>query len=283
MCSPRVMQHVQAALSGKVNRRNAIGTFGGAAVAGMTGSRAFAQATPVEATPVASSAGGVLDLTHTLTPKTPVWPGNESFAHEPVRTYAEHGFYGQALNFWEHTGTHYDAPAHFIEGNDTGEFLDPSKLVAPLVVIDISARAAEDADTGVSVEDIEAWESANGAIPQGAFVAMYSGWSLKIDDSEAFVNLDADGVMHYPGFMPAASELLLEQYGIVGVGVDTLSLDPGNSTDFGTHIAVLGSGNYGIEGLNNLEKAPAVGGTVVVGAAKHEAASGGHARVLVLT
>lgn len=292
MCSPEVLRVVRERVSAEnsLNRRQAIG-FAGAMVAGavlLPGSVGAQSATPVGtamATPSVTdiSVSAIVDLTHTLTPETPVWPGNESFVHESVRNYDEHGFYAQALTVWEHTGTHLDAPAHFVEGADTAEFLPVANFVAPLVVIDISARAADDPDASVTPDDIYAWEQEHGDIPMGAFVAMTSGWQQYIDDAERFVNTDADGVMHFPGFHPDAARLLVEQRSIVGVGTDTLSLDPGNSTDFGTHLAVLGAGMYGIEGLAALDQVPASGATLIVGAPKHQDASGGPARVLALT
>jgi kynurenine formamidase len=285
MCSPEILAIVRERLhaNGAVGRRKVLGATG-AAVAGATmlPRLGVAQgATPI-ASPVSPGWTSVIDLTHLMTPETPVWPGNEAFRAEPVRTYDEHGFYAQALSVWEHTGTHVDAPAHFFDGLDTAEFLPVENFIAPLVVIDISARAAGDVDTALMVEDIDALEAVNGTIPDRAFVAMHSGWAAQIDDAEAFVNADADGVMHYPGFDPEASTFLVEQRNIVGIGVDTLSLDPGNSTTFGSHVAVLGASRYGIEGLANLDQAPASGATIVVGAPKHLNASGGPSRVFAL-
>lgn len=240
---------------------------------------AFAQSTP-EATPVSEIRAPIVDLTHLMDSSIPVWPGNEPFTAEPAKTFENDGFYQQKVTFWEHTGTHFDAPIHFIEDGITSDAIDIGMLFAPLAVIDISARAAEDADTSLTVDDILAYEATYGELPSGALVAMNSGWSSKWDDPEAFVNLDADGVQHYPGFHPDAAEFLVTERDIVGVGVDTLSQDPGNSTDFGTHITILGAGKYGIEGLNNLSAVDPAGATVYVGAPKWEGSSGGPCRVI---
>jgi kynurenine formamidase len=267
-----------------VNRRQVLGASAiVAAGATLAPGRAWAQsATPLGTPALPAGGGSVLDLTHTMTPDTPVWPGNEPFQVETVKDYATDGFYAQGLTFWEHTGTHLDAPAHFVEGADTAEFVPVANFVAPLVVIDISDRVGSDEDTSLTVDDIAAWEEVNGPIPEGAFVAMHSGWAARIGEPESFVNMDAEGIMHYPGFHPDATTMLVEERAVVGIGVDTLSLDPGNSTDFGSHIAVLGSGNFGLEGLANLDQAPAAGATIVVGASKHLNASGGPARVFAL-
>lgn len=289
MCSPEVMASVRKQLSGRegLTRRSFVaGAAMATAAAGMSVPALRAQtaspvASPVDA-PGTISFSSVVDLTHLMTPETPVWPGNEPFSHEVVRTYVEHGFYAQALAFWEHTGTHLDAPVHFVEGADTADLLPVRDFVAPLVVIDITEHAADDPDAAVMLADVEAWEAANGPIPDGAFVAMNSGWQQFIGDAERFANMDADSVMHFPGFHPEATTFLVEQRAIVGVGTDTLSLDPGNSTDFGTHITVLGAGKFGIEGLAAMDQVPASGATVVLGAPKHWDASGGPTRVLAL-
>src|SRR5690606_14774894 len=140
---------------------------------------------------------------------------------EPMKTFENDGFYQQKVSFWEHTGTHIDAPIHFIEDGITSDAIDINMLFAPLAVIDISARAAEDPDTALTVDDILVYESEYGELPAGVLVAMNSGWSSKWDDPEAFVNRDADGIQHYPGFHPDAAEFLVNERDIVGIAVDT--------------------------------------------------------------
>lgn len=287
MCSPKVMEYVRQQLaSGQgVSRRTLVsGAAVAAASAGLMRPSVFAQgATPVASPGVSSSSQpAMVDLSHTITPDIPIWPGNEPFSAEVLYTVPEDGFYAQKVSFWEHTGTHLDAPAHFAEGGDTAELLPIENFMAPIAVIDISARAGDDPDSALTVDDIMAYEAQYGELPAGVFVAMYSGWGAMFDDAEAFVNLDADGVQHYPGFHPDAAAFLVEQRSIVGVGVDTLSQDPGNSTDFGTHLTILGAGKYGVEGLANLDQVAPAGSTVFIGGPKHQNASGGPARVMAL-
>ncbi len=290
MCSPDVMVKVNSALrrgGQSVSRRRFLGSAGAVAAAGvLTPLTLRAQsATPI-ATPIMT--GGtvtyttVANLSHANSPATPVWPGNPSFAMETVVTIENDGFYANVLTVHEHTGTHMDAPAHFFADGLTADQLDPSQLVAPLVVIDITEQTAADEDYGLAVDDIMAWEAEYGEIPASALVTFTSGWDARIDDAEAFVNLDAEGVKHFPGFSPAAAEFLVAERSIVGIGSDTLSQDPGNSTDFGTHIAILGAGKYGLEGVANLGTVPASGATVVIGASNHVDGSGGPARLLAL-
>lgn len=284
MCSPNIIARVgqQLADGQRISRRSVVA---GAAASGLglavVRPAAFAQG----ATPIASPtvrATPIVDLTHIIAPDSPIWPGNEPFAAEVVATIETNGFYAQKVSFWEHTGTHLDAPAHFAADGVTAEHLPVENFLAPLVVIDIAARAAEDPDTALTVEDIEAWEAVNGPLPDGAFVAMHSGWAPKFADPDAFINLDADGVQHYPGFDPDAAAFLVEERSIVGIGVDTLSQDPGNSADFGTHLTILGAGKYGVEGLASLDAVPVAGARIFIGAPKHLNASGGPSRVVAL-
>jgi kynurenine formamidase len=142
----------------------------------------------------------------------------------PVAWEAIGGFDQNLLAYWEHTGTHVDAPTHR-RGTRSTEMVAARDLVAPLVVIDISTRAGTDVDTAVTVDDIGAWESRHGRIPERAFVAMYSGWERRLEVPGAFVNLDSEGTPHAPGFAPETAEFLVRERAIVGAGVDTLSLD----------------------------------------------------------
>lgn len=286
MCSPWIMQKVRS----DVSRRRLFGMAGAAAVAGMASRLPGAAAQ--EATPVmtGTGAGGlslgsytrVQDLTHTLTPTTPLFPGYPQPEIVPIRTYEDDGYYANQLTYAEHSGTHMDAPAHFVEGEPTADMLSVETFFAPLAVIDISGRAETDPDTQLMADDILAWEAANGPLPAGAFVAMNSGWAARIDDPAAFINQDDEGVLHFPGFHPEATALLVEERDIVGIGVDTLSLDFGASTDFATHVTLLSSGRYGIECLAALDMAPAGGALVIVGGPKTQQASGGLSRVMAL-
>lgn len=271
MCAPHVMGLVEQALSRRELFRMALGA---AAVATAVG-KAQAQVQ-------GKAFSNVADLTHVVSPDFPVFPGAAQMKMDLLVTVKNNGFYKNTLTLDEHTGTHMDAPAHFVEGAPTAETLPASRLIAPLVVLNIKAKADANPDAEVTPDDILAWERANGRIPAGAFVAMYSGWDAKVGNPKAFVNLDSANVQHYPGFNPAAAELLVKERDIVGIGVDTLSLDFGASKDFKTHVTVLGAGKYGLENLAGLAGVPPSGAMVVVGGPKHKNASGGPARVLAL-
>lgn len=282
MCSPKVARVVRERIQNeglpKLSRRNFL-TLGGltAAAAASSGlpSRARAQ----------DMGGEVVDLSHMLSPDFPVFPAFENAAKETLVTVEENGFYAQQWTFGEHTSTHLDAPGHFIADGALVPELDPSMLVGPAAVIDIAAKAAENPDAMLAIEDIEAWEADNGTIPEGAFVMMYSGWAevFMEQGADAFLGTDSEGVLHFPGFSPEAAEFLLSERSIKGIGVDTASLDNGPSATFDVHFSVLGAGLLGIENLNNLGNVGPMIGQVVLGIPKYEAGSGGPLRVLALT
>ena len=288
MCSPEVMARVRASVS----RRGFVGGMAAVGAASLAGGlvrpgRTLArqdEATPVVGPSALPGFASIVDLTHVVSPDFPTYPGTVQPRLEVTTavTVAANGFYANVLTFNEHTGTHMDAPAHFDEAGLTAELIPPDRLFAPLAVVDISERAASDPDAQLMPDDILAWESANGSLPAGAFVAMYSGWEARLSDPESFVNQDASGVQHYPGFHPDAAALLVDERDIVGIGVDTLSQDFGASTDFGTHVTICGSGRYGIENVANLSAVPPAGGFVIVGGPKHRQASGGPARLFAL-
>jgi kynurenine formamidase len=178
-----------------------------------------------------------------------------------------------------HIGTHVDAPGHFTLGGRLAPELQSSELIVPAVVIDIAGRAARDPDTVVTIEDICSFERKHGRIPRDAAVLMYSGWGAKVGDPDAYRGTDATGTLHFPGFRPDACEWLLRRRGIRSLGVDTLSIDPGNSTTFETHLILTGADRYGLENLANLDRIPKRGATIVVGLIPYEEGSGGQARV----
>lgn len=227
-----------------------------------------------------SRGGTVLDMTHTLSPAFPTYFGEPQFSAEQVFNFAEHHFNLLRLTINEHTGTHIDAPLHFSADGMSVDEIPVENLVAPLCVIDIAARAAEDADTRVTPDDIAAWIAANGDIPAGACVAMHSGWAAKVA-TDGFRNFDGTA-QHYPGFHVEAAQMLLQQTEAASIAVDTLSLDHGMSADFATHYAWLPAGRFGIECLAGLEKVPAAGATLIIGAPKHAGGTGGPARIFAM-
>jgi len=272
MCAPSLISTVHEELS----RRHFLGVLGGAVAAASVTGAAQPSAKPLR---LAKGFRDTFDLTHTLSSRTPVYPAFRSMQFVEKFTIAKDGFGCGELTFNEHTGTHMDAPAHFIAGRSSVDRLPVDRFFAPLAVISIKARVDKSPDTAVSVDDILAWEKLHGRLPAGAFVAMYSGWDTRITDAARFLNADAKGTMHTPGFGGEAVKFLTEQRDIVGVGVDTLSLDLGTSATPVAHLTVLGAGKYGVEVIANLAAVPAAGATLIVGAPKHLGGTGGPVRL----
>lgn len=229
---------------------------------------------------LAAGHGGVEDMTHTLSESFPTYFGTPGIEMNQLNNFAEHSFNLFEYRLMEHTGTHIDAPLHFSADGTSVDELPIENLVAPLCVIDIATRAADDADTQVTPDDIKAWIAKHGDIPAHACVAMHSGWGAKVS-TDGFRNFDGEK-QHYPGFHIEAATMLMEETDAASIAVDTLSLDHGISADFATHYAWLPTGRFGIENLANLDKVPASGATLVIGAPKHKGGTGGPARIFAL-
>ncbi len=273
MCAPLVMETVRQALS----RRGFIAAIG--ACASVAGAQAPAQSGVVR---IPKGFRDVIDLTHTFSPALPVYPSYKPVQVRQRFTIARDGFAANEVTFDEHTGTHVDAPSHFVAGASSGDRMPVERLVAPLVVVAIAERAAKDPDALVTVDDLLQWEKRHGRIPAGALVAMNAGWDARAASTDRFLNRDAKGTMHTPGFSEQAARFLVSERDISGAAVDTLSLDAGQAQKFVAHLAILGAGKYGVELVANLGRVPPSGATVVVGAPKHEGATGGPARILAL-
>ncbi len=280
MCSPEVARVVSARIKNEglpqVSRRNFL-RFGGMTAAGL----AVASVVPFRAAR-AQEMAEVIDLSHVFSPNVPTYVPTDVATRETTVTVQENGFYIQRWSFGEHTGTHMDIPAHFIADGETVDNYPVGNFVSTAVVIDISAKAADDPNAMLDVSDIEAWEAANGQIPAGALVCMYSGWDAKWSDVAAFRGDPGDGSLNFPGFGPDAATFLTTERDIHGIAVDTLSLDPGNSSTFDVHVTMLAAGKYGVEGVANLAAIAGKAATVVIGVPRWEAGSGGPCRVMAM-
>ena len=223
------------------------------------------------------SARRMVDLTHVLHRDMPFWPGTAPFVIERLADY-DKGYRMHRFSLWENIGTHIDAPAHFIEGGASVNELGLNDLVAPVAVINVQDRVALDPDYQLSVRDVLTWEERNGQVLPGSLVVMNTGWYKKFSDPKAYVNQDEQGVLHFPGFSVAAAELLVER-DVAGIGIDTLSLDPGNDLSFPVHRIILGAGKFQVENLNNLDALPAAGAVAVIGVLPVKDASQAQARI----
>ncbi|MEM9783968.1 MAG: cyclase family protein, partial [Pseudomonadota bacterium] len=268
MCHPVILEYVKGRA---LSRRD---LFAGSAAAGAA--LAVAAATPRPL--MAQTPQRVVDLTHTLTHDFPTYFGEQQFFDEDLFTYAENAFNLKMLRVNEHTGTHIDAPLHFTDGGTSIDEVPVESLVCPLIVVDLREKADANADAQVTPDDLKAWIAAHGPIPQGACVAQNAGWQPRLG-TPGFRNADGDGKMHFPGFHVEAVKMLLEEAEVVGVGVDTLSIDYGLSGDFITHYTWLPANRWAVENMANLDQLPPVGATLVVGAPKHAGGTGGPCRL----
>ncbi len=262
--------HVEETESVRLDRRTILLGGAGAALAALVPKGAAA----------AAGEARYADLTHVFREGFPV------FSFDPPRrrtlvTIADAGFYSQEWTFHEHSGTHMDAPGHFVAGGRLAPQITPRELVGiPIVVVDISARAARNPDATLTARDLVRFERRHGRIPNRALVAMNSGWWRKANNPRAFKGGDAFPNYHFPGFRIDAAEWLLEKRNVTAIGVDTMSLDPGNSTRFPVHLRWLGANKYGMENLTNLDRVPPKGARVVVGLIPWQRGSGGPSRVI---
>jgi kynurenine formamidase len=222
----------------------------------------------------------IVDLTHAIQEAMPIFPGGVPFKKEVVVDY-DAGYRAHKFELGENTGTHVDAPAHFFQGKPTISEIAVDELVVPLAVINVSKKVKSDPDYQVSGSDIVDWEGVNGPVPVGSLFVANTGWHKRFQDPAKYLNADAEGVLHFPGFSAEAAKLLMER-DVVGLGIDTLSLDHGISKDFATHKVVLAAGKYQVENLANLDDLPDVGATVVVAVLPVVDGTQAQARVLAL-
>jgi kynurenine formamidase len=237
-----------------------------------------------------------VDLTQTLSPDFPpiVLPPEmgqaRPFRMEQISRYDESGpaWYWNNLSFGEHTGTHFDAPIHWISGrdlpNNSVDALPPEHFIAPACVIDCSAQARTDADFLLTVEHIHAWEQRHGRIAAGSWVLMRTDWS-KRSDSVAYQNLDDTG-QHTPGPDPACVRFLVKERNVLGFGTETIGTDAGQAAHFKPpypcHYYMHGAGKYGLQCLCNLDLLPPTGALIVAAPLKIRDGSGSPLRVFAL-
>jgi kynurenine formamidase len=225
----------------------------------------------------------VVDLTYTLTTDFPLFPVYNPIEVRDRFSCAADGFFVRAWSFDEHCGTHVDAPAHFDADGRTVDQIPAEQLVLAVAVIDVRERVAGDDDAVVVPDDVLAWESRHGELPQRSAVFALTGWGDRAGDAGSFLNKDASGVLHTPGFSGELADFLKsERPQVQAIGIDTASLDIGASRDYPAHVSWLPSGRFGIENLARLEQVPEAGAIVVVGAPTFAGGSGGPARVLAL-
>lgn len=231
-------------------------------------------------------AGKLVDLSYSFDENTVYWPNAEGFRHRKDAWNSSGGFWYAAGEFTsaEHGGTHIDSPIHFAEGKQTLDQIPLAKLVAPAVVIDVAAKAAQDRDYRASRADVEIFEQQHGVIAAGTIVVFRTGWGRFWPDRKQYLGSDVKGDtahLHFPGIARDAAELLVTR-GIAGVGIDTASMDHGPSTDFIVHQLLTKASIYGIENIAHAELLPVTGATLIALPMKIADGTGGPARVVAL-
>ena len=233
----------------------------------------------------------LVDLTHPFEPGIPRWPGFPDEKRETIYGYEKgqgtmgEGFFAETYTHVGQWGTHIDPPAHFHKGLRTVDQIELKEMILPLVVIDVHAEVAKDADYTLTLDRVKKWEADHGAIPNGAFVALRTDWSKRWPDTAAMENKSEDGIAHYPGWGKEALKYLYEERQITASGHETTDTDPGTATskdDFALETYVLGTNHYQIEMLTNLDQVPESGALVVVSFPKPKGGSGFPARVFAI-
>ncbi|XP_041377195.1 isatin hydrolase-like [Gigantopelta aegis] len=232
-------------------------------------------------------AKAVVDLTHGQDVSTVYWPGNVDF-NFTITTREQTQYYWYESNWFgtaEHGGTHLDSPCHFQKGKWRTHQIPPSRLIGPGIVINVTSQAANNADYKLSISDLESWEEMHGRIPEGAIVLMHSDWGVRYPNRSLVFNTnepEKPSTFHFPGFHEDAASWLVTRRRVSIVGVDTPSVDHGQSIEFLVH-QVLGQHNVpDLENVANLRQLPAKGFTVFVGVIKLVGGSGGPARILAV-
>ncbi len=221
----------------------------------------------------------VVFLSHVNTADMPVYPGDPKPVLAPAFTVEKDGFALQSVTMGEHTGTHWGAPSHFNADEASADALPASSLVFPAAVIDIREKAAKNADYALTIEDVREYEKTNGAIPEHAMVIAFTGWQNRWNDPSAFFNADEKDIMHYPGISPEATEWLIANRHIGGLGIDTHGVDPGSDETYATNTTLLKDNRIHLENLAGLEQLPAKGAWIVVGGLRNSHGSGSPATV----
>ena len=239
----------------------------------------------------------VIDLTQTLQPSTPTIPlppefgASSPFILEEISKFDDRGpeWYWNNFKTGEHTGTHFDAPIHWITGkdhpNNTTDTIPLENFIAPACVIDCVEMTKDDADFLLTPDHIKAWESEYGQIPAKSWVLMRTDWSINNSDPDKYLNVNEDGA-HSPGPHPDTIPFLAEQRDVMGFGNETVGTDAGQSftfdPQFPCHRLMHGANKYGLASLTNLDQLPPIGAIVIAAPLKIINGSGSPCRVIAL-
>ena len=244
---------------------------------------------------IRSTTVDVIDLTAPLSSSTPViklpepFGNTASFALHEISRYDERGpaWYWNDITTGEHTGTHFDAPVHWVTGRDGQDVsqVPLTRLIAPAAVLDFSDRATADADFLLEVDHIKEWESQHGPLPEGGWLLYRTGWDARSDDQQRFLNANETGP-HTPGVSVACARWIADEAPVIGFGVETVGTDAGAAHSFDPpfpcHASLMGAGKYGLTQLRNLALLPPQGTLLIVAPLPITGGSGSPCRALAL-
>ena len=244
---------------------------------------------------IRSATVDVIDLTAPLSSSTPILKLPEPFGNtvpftlKEISRYDERGpaWYWNDISTGEHTGTHFDAPIHWVTGRDGQDVsqVPLTRLIAPAAVLDFSGQAAADADFLLEVDHIKEWESQHGALPEGGWLLYRTGWDVRSHDQDTFLNANETGP-HTPGVSVECARWIAQEAPVIGFGVETVGTDAGAAHSFDPpfpcHSSMLGADKYGLTQLQNLARLPPQGAVIVVSPLPITGGSGSPCRALAL-
>lgn len=240
--------------------------------------------------PPALGSGRVVDLTHPFDEATVYWPTAQPFKLDTdFEGMTDKGYFYSAYRYSaaEHGGTHLDSPVHFAKGRYTVDEIPLQQLMGAAVVIDVTKQAAANADYQVTVADFQEWEKRNGRIQPGTIVLLRTGFGKHYPDRKTYLGTDERGdaavaKLHFPGLDPAAARWLTQNRSIKAIGLDTASIDYGQSTLFESHRILFEKNIPAFENVANLDQLPAKGFSVIALPMKIKGGSGGPLRIVAL-
>jgi kynurenine formamidase len=235
------------------------------------------------------TSGEWVELSHAFGPSTIYWPTDTAGFQLTELAYGQTdaGYFYASYSFAsaEHGGTHLDAPIHFAEGRLATHEIPLSSLITTASVVDVTASADTDPDYLLSVDDLTAWEAEHGEIAGGTALLIRTGWSSRWNDRTAYLGTDLTGpeavpALHFPGISPEAAQWIVDNRDIAAIGIDTPSIDYGQSSDYRAHVILYSDNIVGFENLTNLDRLPATGAGIVALPLKIEGGSGGPLRIV---
>jgi kynurenine formamidase len=234
--------------------------------------------------------GAIVDLSYAFAPETVYWPTAEGFhLQKDFEGITEQGFYYSAYKYSaaEHGGTHLDAPVHFAKGRLSVDEIPPAQLIGPGIVIDVSRQCATNPDYRITTADLVSWEKRNGRIPSGAIVLLRTGFGRFYPDRKKYLGTDERGPgavakLHFPGLHPDAALWLTRNRSIKAIGLDTASIDYGQSTLFESHRILFEKNIPALENVANLHRLPTRRFSIIALPMKIKGGSGGPVRIVAI-